>query len=108
MSKVTETEFNPEYFKAIFGDAPDDWQEFVLVNLRTFDEGLGRIRKAVGEGDMSVVSDVRHALGPAMKQWGTVSLEASMMALTADSLADEWPRIEPEFMALLDALKALN
>ena len=108
MSKVTETEFNPDYFKAIFGDAPDDWQEFVQVNLRAFNEGLERIRKAVSEGDMSVVSDVRHALGPSMKQWSTVSLEASMMALTADSLADEWPRIEPEFMALLDALKALN
>jgi len=106
--KSVKTEFSPDYFKAIFGEDPAEWSTFIEVNLRTFHKGMERLRAAAHEGDMDVVSEVRHAMGPSMKQWGTVSLESRMMALSSDNLPSEWPTIESELQDLINALEALE
>ena len=108
MSTATAIEFSPDYFKVIFTDDPAEWMEFIQVNLRTFKEGLDRIQEAAAAQDIDTVSEVRHALGPSMKQWGTVTLERQMMALTGDNLTEQWPLIEPEFKALISALEQLK
>ncbi len=101
----TAGEFNPDYFKAIFGDVPEDWSGFIAVTLRTYKEGFGKLKQAVSDGDMDVISEVRHALGPSLVQWGAVSLEKALLALDAGNLTSQWPPLEPEFAALLRALE---
>ena len=107
MSSV-QTEFSPDYFRAIFGDDRTEWLAFKEVNVRTFSQGLDRLRKATESGEMDVVSEVRHAMGPSLKQWGTVTLEARMIALNSDNLTAEWPGIDDELKDLISALEGLK
>ncbi len=108
MNSTTSAEFNPTYFKSIMGEFPEEWREFVAVNVRTFSEGFDKLKAASDAGDMEVVSDVRHALSPSLQQWGTVTLDTQLMALESADLLEHWKAIEPEFKTLLTALKALT
>ena len=103
-----KTEFSPDYFRSIFGDAPSEWATFIEVNLRSFNQGLERLRLAANHQDMAAVSEIRHSMGPSMQQWGAITLEAQMMALTANNLAVHWPTIESELQDLINALEALE
>jgi hypothetical protein len=47
-------------------------------------------------------------MGPSLKQWGTVTLEARMMALNSDNLTAEWPGIDDELKDLISALEGLK
>ena len=52
MNSTTSAEFNPAYFKSIMGEFPEEWREFVAVNVRTFSEGFDKLKAASDAGDM--------------------------------------------------------
>lgn len=108
MSTRTATEFDPTLFQSILGEDPAEWSDFIDVNLRTFKEGRLKLRDAAEAGDMTVVSEVRHALGPALQQWGALSLERGLMALDPATLGVAWPGLEPEFDSLIAAFEGLK
>ena len=62
MSASTKTEFNPDYFKSIFGDDNEDWRDFIEVNLNTYRDGCDKIKASIESGDMDQIKEVRHAL----------------------------------------------
>ncbi len=99
------SEFNPAYYRSIFGDDPENWAGFIEVTLRTYREGFSKLKQAAAEHDMSIISEVRHALGPSLHQWGAVSLEQALLSLTVDDIDRDWPPLEPEFEALLAAIE---
>lgn len=107
MSK-TETEFDPAYFKGLFGEASDDWKEFVAITIRTFESGQEKLTKAVSSGDMGTISDTRHALGPSLQQWGALSLEYALRTLDEDDLQAKWDILDLEFDDLMLCLKKLE
>lgn len=107
MSSVN-IEFSPTYFRSIFGDDAMEWQSFIEVNVRTFSQGLERLRQATDALDMETVSEVRHAMGPSLKQWGTISLEAQLMGLDSGNLVEQWPGIEGALRDLISALEKLS
>lgn len=108
MSSIVATEFNPSLFHSILGEDLAEWHDFIDVNIRTFREGLDKLTAASTSVDMTVISEVRHALGPALQQWGVFSLERDLMALREEGLAEAWRLIEPEFKVLLQSLEALK
>lgn len=108
MPTATNTEFDPTLFASILGEDPAEWKAFIDINLRTFSEGRTKLAQAAAEGDMATVSEVRHALGPSLKQWGTVTLEQALMALEPDTLGTQWPLLEPEFDDLIQSLEELQ
>lgn len=108
MSTKTKLEFNPAYFKSIFGDDQDEWQDFVSINISTYKKGVNDFRSAIEEKDMSTVKEVRHALGPTLQQWGAKTLEQRLIALEPETLESEWPSLEPEFEDLIGALESLK
>jgi hypothetical protein len=107
MSTATSTEFNPEYFKAIFGEDAAEWKEFVQVNLKTYRNGYQNLQSASEHRNMSEVKEIRHALGPTLQQWNAVTLEQGLLALDMDNIAANWPPLRAEFEALISALEGL-
>ena len=108
MKATTSLEFSPQHFQSIFGDEAADWQEFIRINIETFEKGLHDLQAAVKVQDMDVIKEIRHALGPTLQQWSATTLEQNLMALTETTLFSGWPPLVPEFEALLTALKALK
>lgn len=108
MPTATKTEFDPTLFASILGEDPAEWKAFIVINLRTFQEGRTKLAQAAEKGDMATVSEVRHALGPSLKQWGTVTLEQALMALETETVGAQWPLLEPEFDDLIEALEGLK
>ena len=107
MSSKTAAEFDAAYFRQLFGSDDTSWAEFVSVSIHSFAEAKADLGDAATAGDMESASKVRHAIGPSLTQWGAVTLESSLRALDADNLAEDWAPLEPEFDALIAALKAL-
>ena len=107
MSAATATEFNPEYFKSIFGDDAEDWKEFIQVNLNTYRDGYAKLQEAVEANNLAQIKEIRHALSPTLQQWNATTLERELMALDSDNLAVKWPPLKPEFEALLTAFHGL-
>lgn len=107
MSSKTAAEFDAAYFRQLFGSDETSWAEFVSVSIHSFVAAKADLCAAAASGDMESASKVRHAIGPSLTQWGAVSLESSLRALGADNLREGWVPLEPEFDALIAALKAL-
>lgn len=107
MIAATATEFNPDYFKAIFGEDASDWREFIQVNLNTYRNGYSRLKNATEHKNLDEIKEVRHALGPTLQQWSAVTLEQGLMALTEANMDTHWRPLEAEFEALIAALDAL-
>ncbi|HAS35636.1 MAG TPA: hypothetical protein DCS15_04065 [Flavobacteriales bacterium] len=107
MSASTKTEFNPDYFKSIFGDDNEDWRDFIEVNLNTYRDGCDKIKASIESGDMDQIKEVRHALSPTLQQWNALTLERGLMALDSENIHTHWPPLAAEFEAIFEALMAL-
>ena len=57
MSAATATEFNPDYFKAIFGEDAADWREFIQVNLNTYRNGYSRLKNATEHKNLDEIKE---------------------------------------------------
>ncbi len=106
MTTKTQTEFDPTYFRQLFGEDQATWAEFIVVSIKAFQNAKDELSKATQAGDMASMSRIRHSVGPSLTQWGAVSLEAALQDLSPNAHAS-WPSIQTEFDALIQALEAL-
>ena len=106
MSK-TQAEFSPDFFRSLFGAAPEEWKGFLDVSVRAVEEARAKLETAMAAGDAVALSETRHSIGPSLTQWGATSLEAGLRELTADQKA-LWTALAVEFDALLSCLKRLQ
>ena len=107
MNTKTETEFDPAYFRQLFGEDQATWSAFVAVSLKAFQNAKAELSHATQAGDIATISKVRHSIGPSLTQWGAISLEAALRELTCTKALDSWPSIEKEFDALIQAFDTL-
>lgn len=105
---TTETEFDPQFYRSLFEENPEEWQEFVTLSIRTFHEGVLKVDQAAKEGNMALLSETRHSLSPALQQWGTLQLNQHLLALKEDDLQGQWAVLRTEFDDLIACLKRLQ
>ena len=106
MSK-TQAEFSPDFFRSLFGAAPDEWKGFLEVSVRAVEEAQAKLDKAMEAGDAISLSETRHSIGPSLTQWGATSLESGLRGLTPAQVAI-WTSLSGEFDALIGCLKRLQ
>lgn len=106
MSK-TQAEFSPDFFRSLFGAAPEEWKGFLDVSVRAVEEARAKLETAMAAGDAVALSETRHSIGPSLTQWGATSLETGLRELTADQKA-LWTPLSEEFDTLLNCLKRLQ
>jgi len=107
MTTKTETEFDPTYFRQLFGEDQATWTEFLSVSLKAFENAKAELNHATQAGDITSISKVRHSIGPSLTQWGAVSLEAALRELKVSTAIESWPSIQAEFDALIQAFDTL-
>ena len=107
MTTKTETEFDPTYFRQLFGEDQATWEEFLSVSLKAFQNAKAELNRAIQAGDIASIAKVRHSIGPSLTQWGASSLEATLRELTPSTASHLWPSIEKEFDALIRAFDTL-
>ncbi len=107
MTTQTETEFNPTYFRQLFGEDQATWAAFLSVSLKAFQNAKAELKQATQAGDIGSISKIRHSIGPSLTQWGAISLEVTLRELTPSTASHSWPSIEKEFNALIQALETL-
>lgn len=103
----TQAEFNPDFFRSLFGESREDWKGFLEVSIRAIEEARDKLAAAVAAQDLKAISETRHSIGPSLTQWGVVTLEGDLRQLDADHL-HRWPDLEAEFNLLLAALRRLE
>lgn len=106
MSK-TQAEFSPDFFRSLFGAAPEEWKGFLEVSVRAMEEARSKLNQAMEAEDATALSETRHSIGPSLTQWGATSLESGLRELTPDQKAI-WTSLSGEFDALLGCLKRLQ
>ena len=107
MTTKTETEFNPTYFRQLFGEDQTTWAEFISVSLKAFQNAKAELNQATQAGDITSIAKVRHSIGPSLTQWGATSLETALRELTSSTALESWPSIQTEFDALIQAFDTL-
>ena len=103
----TQAEFNPDFFRSLFGESREDWRGFLGVSIRAIEETRDKLAAAVAAQDLKAISETRHSIGPSLTQWGVVTLEGDLRQLDADQMR-QWPDLEAEFNVLLTALRRLE
>ena len=107
MTTKTEPEFDPSYFRQLFGEDQATWAEFLSVSLKAFQNAKAELNQATQAGDIASIAKVRHSIGPSLTQWGATSLEAALRELTSSTAVESWPSIQAEFDALTQAFDTL-